>query len=277
MEETQKGQEAAEGSVTMNGEAFRQEMAQLVGTSQPPVKRTKVAILGFTETWKLAPFNDPTFEIWGLNELYTLIPRYDRWFDIHSRHAYENDKTRTSDHVETLKKMTVPIYMHQHWDDIPMSVPYPLQEMLARFPNPSPNWRSYFNNSISYMLALALVEGFQEIHIYGVDMAADSEYHNQRPSCEYFVGIAQGAGRTVYIPPESDLLKEVWLYGFEQDSAIGFDRKLNGWEADLQSKWNALNNEIAQKTAAREQYAGAIQTAQHMKKNWRSSHQGGNT
>lgn len=144
------------------------ESSGLLAASVPAEapRRTKVAILGFTQSFQKAPFGDPSWEIWGLNELYMFVPRWDRWFELHSRAVYEADKTRVSDHVQKLMGMTCPVYMHQRWDDIPGSVPYPLDAIIQRFGN-------YFTNTISYMLALAIMEGFTEIGVYGVDMCHD--------------------------------------------------------------------------------------------------------
>ena len=51
--------------------------------------RDKVAIVGFAPSWKQAPYHSDEWEIWGLNELYKIIPmdaeylpRY-RWFQLH--------------------------------------------------------------------------------------------------------------------------------------------------------------------------------------------------
>ncbi len=241
-----------------------------VDEAQGTPKRKKVAILGFTETWKLAPFDDPEFEIWGLNELYQFIPRWDRWFEIHSRAAYEADKKRIDDHVGRLKQMTCPIYMQQHWEDIPNSVPYPLDAVSKAFPNPAgDSWRPYLTNSISYMIALAILENVGEIHIYGVDMSHDTEYGHQKPSCEYYVGVAQGRGIKVYVPPQADLLKTVFLYGFEEEQAIGFDQKLHQRLAEYKGKLVQLQADTAQRNEAIQQYLGAIQDTEQILKNWR--------
>ena len=75
----------------------------------------------------------------------------------------------------------------------------------------------YFNNTVSWVLAFAMSEGFKEIHIYGVDMATHSEYGHQRPSCEYFIGLARGMGIKVVLPKESGLLRTKYLYGLETE------------------------------------------------------------
>jgi len=173
----------------------------------------KVAIVGFADTRSDAPYNDPSWEIWGLNDLHSSIPRYDRWFDIHTRENIDEDVKlgRTpSDKcgLGGLSKLNVPIYMQDKYADVPNSIKFPLKEIVDKFGD-------YFTNSISYMTALAIFEGYNEISIYGVDMAVGSEYVDQRPSCEYFIGLARGAGIKVYIPPASDLCKARFMYAFD--------------------------------------------------------------
>ena len=62
--------------------------------------------------------------------------------------------------------------------DIPESVPFPKEEMMKKYAIHMPNGetRQYFTNSISWMTALAIEEGYTEIHYYGVHMCSVSEY-----------------------------------------------------------------------------------------------------
>lgn len=250
------------------------EELQAICPTPVPERRKKVAILGFVDHYKLAPFNDPTFEIWGLNELYAQgVPRWDRWFEIHDRAIFENvqadGRNVEAQHIPKLRAMTCPIYMSRHWDDIPNSVPYPVEEIAQAFPNPCPDARPYLNNTITDMILLATHEGFEEIGIYGVDMAHDTEYASQRPSCEWAVGIAQGRGIKVYIPHESDLLKTNFLYGFEQSASSAFDMKLAARRNDLNRKLAEFDNQIAQLSEIRAQYRGALQDTEHIYRNWK--------
>lgn len=253
----------------MTQEQFAAKVAAMAPA--PSERRTKVAILGFVKHFQQAPFNDPSFEIWGLNELYQFIPRWDRWFEIHQRSLYENDRNRVSDHINKLKAMTCPVYMMQHWDDIPASVPYPLADVMQRWPNPCPAARPYLTNTITYELLLALLEGFQEIHLYGVDMSHSTEYGEQRPSCEYAIGIAQGMGVKVYLPTESELLKANFLYGYEVDAEQVFTVRLKDKRTDIANTINGLDNQFLQLIEARAQNRGAHQLIEHLIKNWHPS------
>ena len=188
-------------------------------------KKEKVCILGFAPSWREAPFADQSYEIWCLNEMYKVakqVPafRADRWFEIHDR----NSKSKaTPEHTAFLKQCPVPLYMWGHYDDIPNSVRFPKDEIMRWLESKVFYGSGYFNNSISWMVALAMMEGFKHIAIYGVDMATGDEWGHQKPSCEYFIGLAEGMGIKVEIPDSSELLKCAQLYGFESNN------KLRAW------------------------------------------------
>ena len=86
-----------------------------------------------------------------------------------------------------------------------------VDEMVSEF-------GSYFTSTPAYMLALAIHEGFREIHIYGIDSLTGTGYEDQRSGIEYFIGIARGREIEVYIPKESHLLKASRLYGYSSSS-----------------------------------------------------------
>ena len=161
------------------------------------------------------------YEIWSLNCLYLLFPEImpyiTRWFDIHRENdvvAYERDE------YKILDKYDFPVYTVKE-GMCKNCVAYPIKEIIVEF-------GTYFTNTISYMIALAIKEKFKEIHLYGIDMSHTAEYGEQRPSCEYFVGLARGMGIKVMIPVASDLLKTARLYGFE-----GIDKLAGKIRSDL--------------------------------------------
>jgi|ERR1041384_133427 hypothetical protein len=208
--------------------------------------RTKVAIVGFTAHQCFAPWGNDEWEIWGLNDLYEVMPQYNaqllqgeewervRWFQVHRNdHGSIPEGARDPKHGEWLKNAKCPVYMFEPLADVPRAVRYPIEDVLAQFP------RAYFNNTISWMIALALRDGFTTIGIWGVDMALDgvhgqSEYAHQRPSVEYFVGWADGHGIEFYIPVESEICKTGFLYG--RDNITPVRRKLTDRLAALQQQ-----------------------------------------
>jgi hypothetical protein len=214
-----------------------------------------VAICGFAPTSKdLAPFADKGVEVWGCNELYEHIPRVDVIFELHDRSEFEST-FRNQRHIDWLRKSPIPVYMVKHYDDIPNSIPYPLQHLTARF-------GTYFNNTISYMIVLAILMEYKWVGIYGVDMAHSTEYGGQRPSCEYFIGWMRGRAEVlgypvVHIPEESELLKASFLYGYvngEKEDKI-ISQKIAHFTRQHQTY---MNSELMQRDA-KNQYLGAVQ------------------
>lgn len=206
----------------------------------------KVAIVGFAGTRDETPLEDLSVEFWGLNELYGHFaarcekagrPVFDRWFELHDMQTI-TDSEPDAAHLKWLQAQPAgrPIYMQEEHADIPASVRFPIERMCRVFGR-------YFTSSIGYMLALAISEGrdddlkvvdpekvYDHIAIYGIDLAADSEYADQRPNTEYLIGLAKGLGVTVTWPKASALLKADRLYGYEPglgDGPVGeaYDRK----------------------------------------------------
>jgi hypothetical protein len=85
-----------------------------------------------------------------------------------------------------------------------------LEEVLGTF-------RRYFTNSISQMVALAIIRGYQEIALFGVHLATNSEHAFERPNLEYFLGQAEARGISLWLPDEANLLKSNYLYGYEEN------------------------------------------------------------
>ena len=202
-------------------------------------KKNKVSIIGFSPySLEQVPWDNPDMEFWCMNDLYQHVPKADRWFEIHLREFVEK-QPRSPKHLEWMQNAKIPIYMIKEEKDIPFSVKYPLKRIIRTFP-----YGDYITNSGSIMTALALIMGYSEIRIYGIDMAndalLDNEYAYQRPSCEYWLGIAAGLGINLVLPPKSDLLKTPYIYGYQED----FEKRL---------KINARKDDFANRNAQMEQ------------------------
>lgn len=225
----------------------------------------KVAIVGFAPASRgLAPYDNPAWEVWGMHELHKFIPRWDRWFELHSPTVFEN-LPGGAGYAEWLKSQTKPIYMRGQFTDIPACIRYPKEAIMEQF-------GGYFTNTVSWMIALAMQEMLAKpdekhtIGLYGVDMAVGSEYGEQRPSCEYFIGLARGKGIEVIVPAECDLLKTAWLYGFEQEPEALL--RMQARQAELyQRHQNAV---IARQNAEKEEayLHGACDNNLFLVKNW---------
>lgn len=162
----------------------------------------QVAIVGKAGTSAFAPFKDESWEIWGM--AWIGMPRASRFFDLHSEVHMAGNPDRATVEEWIGKAMArspdAPVYCDP--SRVPLyknAVEYPLQQVMNFLPIP------FLENSVAYMLALAIYERVDALGLYGVHMMASGEYAFERPSITYLVGLAQGRGITVDIPPGSPL------------------------------------------------------------------------
>ena len=169
----------------------------------------KVAIVAKAATSALAPWRDTEWEIWGLP--WISCPRVDRYFDTHDQSFYGPGKSPDPFWSEEkwLGRLDgkIPVYTFESRAHLPGAVVYPLAEVCQSIPIP------YFENSIAYMMALAIHERVDVLGLWGVHMRGASEYEAERPSIAYLVGLAQGRGIEVVIPPGNPLMASVWEAG----------------------------------------------------------------
>lgn len=174
----------------------------------PFAVKKKIAIVGKApSSLGLGPYHDGEWDVWTLSDLILCkqIPRYDVHFELHDVALI---KQRPA-YWEWLQRAThKPLVIRESVPELEGAMPFPIQEIVDRF-------GTYFTNTVSYLIALAIATEPDEIGIWGIDMAQDEEYQQQRPSVEYFCGLAKGMGITLTIPPQSDLLKCIGLYGFD--------------------------------------------------------------
>lgn len=132
-------------------------------------KRTKVAILGTVPHKLLAPFNDLSFDIWAIAHacLGDPLPRVDRIFEIHK----EEEWRKWLSDGAWKQHPNVPVYMQKVFPDVPNSLPFPYDDLIAKFKIFDDRAEVNFTNSISEMIAMAIDEGYREIHVYGVNMS----------------------------------------------------------------------------------------------------------
>ena len=195
----------------------------LQDTTPAPYKRgRKVCIVGFAKTSRdLAPYDSPEWEIWGVNDAWSFAHRADRWFEVHSTWIYEWELRRAKGHLDWLRQFGEQggiVHLLDARQDMPHAVAFPFDMVCnSLWPERAVEGdhktsRPYLTSSIAYMQALAIAEGFEEIAVVGVDMAADSEYADQKPCCEYLIGLARGRGIKCWLPESCGLLNGP-LYG----------------------------------------------------------------
>lgn len=194
-------------------------MRQVTAAELGPVGYDKIAIVGSApSSVRLAPYTDPSWAIWGCSPgAYGEIPagRSNVFFELHRwepaapgdpRNA-ANKPWFSPEYVRFLEQHEGPVYMAELIPTVKNCVVYPFDEMNAEF------GPYFWTSSMAYMLALAIKLRPRAIGLWGVDMAAHSEYAFQRPGCQNFMGIAAALGIKIVVPLESDLLQPPTPYG----------------------------------------------------------------
>lgn len=183
----------------------------------PPTSR--VCILGTTKSWVDAPLADPTYEIWGLNDLWDWWKAYaTRWFEIHPLTVLRHEGRGQ---IAALQRSPVPVYMIRAYPSIPQSIRFPFERVAV-------GHRRLFTSTFAYQIALALAEGFKEIAVYGVDFSRGSlrEQTVEWRGIAYWLGLAEGLGVTVTLPRNSPLLDQRPRYGLDYWREVDFVRAL---------------------------------------------------
>ena len=149
-------------------------------------------------------------------------------------HGRQQENGNSNSHYDWLQRPhEYPIYMHEHYEDVPSSVKYPLDEIIETL---LPNiWRdindpnkeysekkvtkvSNFTSSFSYAMALAIYKGKKRIELHGIEMTSDTEYVRQRPGGFFWIGLAVGRGIEVVL--HSPLLMFDKPYGYTGEVMI---------------------------------------------------------
>lgn len=169
----------------------------------------KVLILGTMPSWRKAPLDDSSWEVWGMNNCWNWWGKYaTRWFEIHPMSIILKDGWEGYRFLETC---SIPVYMPKHYARVPASIPYPLADVTKGF-------MRQFSSTFCYQLALAIHENFKKIGVYGVDFSGGTfrERFIEWRGFLYWLGVAAGRGIKIQFPDhEGDKLEHRYLYGLE--------------------------------------------------------------
>lgn len=226
----------------------------------------KLAIVnGAPSSEMLAPFDDLEWEIWVLGNRHNRYPRYDRIFEIH------DDLTEHGDpfaYAQMLVSLNVPMVVGEGF---PVSAPH-----VKRFDFDAARelfGRTYLTSSTVYMICQAMLEGYEHIRLYGVDMAVDEhEYFYQRPCLEAWLGFARGRGIDIDVHESSPAFKSDYVEGLgrggkpdfscEPFTSKSFEAVADKHRAAIQ----AAQSQIEALTGKIHTHHGAIQAYERMMK-----------
>lgn len=177
------------------------------------------------------------WELWGCSPgCWAVTPRATRWFEVH---RWEPGQAWFSpEYCQFLRDFKGIVYTGAPVPEIKNHVVYPIDHIEEKF-------SSYFlHSSLSLMAALAIdtiekvraarlnstlelpfgvdpaeldkTDDDDVIGMWGVDMAAAEEWGHQRPGCHFFILEAMRRGIGIFLPPESDLMRPMPVYGISE-------------------------------------------------------------
>lgn len=167
------------------------------------------------------------YEFWGVNNIFVKFPdtKFDRSFEIHDIYRKNNvyyrrgfshypihSKNSVKDYLKSLNNLDCTIYTKT-------KLPFVKKQTLYPFERIRNIYGYYWGCSFAWMTALAIEEGAEEIGFFGCGLSGN-EYYYQRPSTEYYIGIARGKGVKIFIHESSNLLKADYEYAFREDPSL---------------------------------------------------------
>ena len=194
---------------------------------------TKVAIVGAAEGREHAPGyfdGDPDWCVWALNEIHQ--PYYDRHFELHPVTVPPQDERE----MKFLAECRAPCYVLHATPLVPSGVVFPMARLRAAGLR-----TDYFTCTFAYQIALAIVDGFREIGLYGLTLWRGSPRERllEYACVAYWAGVAEGRGIAVH--DECNLLGAPYLYGYDYDAELEYG------EYRVQAALSAIHQEEAKR------------------------------
>lgn len=259
----------------------------------------KVCLVGYTTSREEAPYGNPEWELWGMNNLHKKpdvaehLGEYSRWYDVHVEDPAELDhpdgqgpkQNGDRAHLAWLREPhPFPIFMLDPLEGATQVDGSPLPPLSERFGFPSAvampkaqilaQHLAYITNTVSWQIAHLLVETIgdesyylTDLSLVGIDMATGSEYASQRPSVEWFLGLAHGLGVELHIPSSSDLLKTAFLYGSTSQYA-GMSAKVKTRLRELHGQKDQIEQQVANLQSMHASICGAIDSMAYIEGVW---------
>ncbi len=246
-----------EGEQPPLAEAAHNPTSAAAGATAP----LKVALIGTAPSSRmLAPFNDPSWQIWGCSPgNMNALPKVDLWFELHSNLMWPEHESYGKPYIEWLKNQKFPIYMQDN-GLVPQAMSFPRDQMVEEFGD------EFFTSSFAWMMALAISMGASEIALFGVDMASRDEYIQQRPGFYYFKREAIKRGIKVSAPHESDIMQSPALYAYVDSTPFG--RKLMARKAEVSGRVNGMKGQRDQLNNNITYLDGALEDIDYMASIW---------
>lgn len=210
---------------------------------------------------KLAGEDDYMYDIWGINTALVneKVKRLDVCFEMHPKRYWGQLPV-----MERLNDFGKRVVMQEHVKEIPNSEAYPREAIKKKYHIDAMGENLYATNTVTWMILLALEEGYTDISLYGIHMAHETEYAYQRASCSWILGvihgwILDGKPYKITIHEHSELLKAAYEYGFDEPTkAMQF---LEGRQQGMRAGIEQANSQIKSLEISKWKTEGAMSEA----------------
>lgn len=211
--------------------------------------RERACIVGTAQSWVATPWHDPQTYVTSLNDAYRMpgFVRADAWYDLHPLNKFYHPTDgqpvfahqvpagtycRPATHKAWLAQQVIPVWLHpQHGEHDPASLAWPSAKPLP-LDDITNYFGRYFTSSPALMMAHLILQGYREIHVYGIHLATEQEYRDQRPQMEFIAGRFLGRGKQtmtvkdglrhyvtedahLVFPEASPVLQADWMYAID--------------------------------------------------------------
>ena len=144
------------------------------------------------------PWDDKSFDIWAISNWANAewCKRCDAVIEIHEPQIYKSHPRDNGYWNWLLSNTTAKVYMLYPDYRIQMAEQYPISDVIGLITNVKTFGKEAqnFASTVDYSLALAVLHGYNQIDIYGVEMAHSSEYKSQQNSFTFWIGFCSARG-----------------------------------------------------------------------------------
>lgn len=187
----------------------------------------KIAMVGTASSGANAPYDDASWEIWGVSSPGPYVTRATRWFELHRLDGEPQDWANLWRKViKDFIKDTELLMLYPEPGLAKNLTTYPHDRIVNRFGT------FFMTSTFSWMMALAIDElcpvgkarvpgeVVGEILVLGVDMEYGTEYRQQRSGLRHFIELAKHYGIIVHRIVDGGLAYEPVPYPLWQDDPL---------------------------------------------------------
>lgn len=250
--------------------------------------RHKVAILGTTPHRQQAPFDDPTWQIWGvgpsmhdmISNSSGVVRRFDRWLEVHNPDDWVKGHAATEHskdvYLPWLRSIGPKAMILRAHAVLPDATVIDAERIIKTFGAES---YGFIRGSIEWCIAIALLDyhidqpgQLEAVGMWGVDYASSEERRTQKNGVRHWMDKCRTFGVSVHLPAGSDLNATPKAYPFYEETPLHRKsifrlKELNSRIAEKTSTAEKFRKDLRAVEDELQQLSGALQDTQYWQAN----------